>query len=87
MPSPRIRVDLRVPMRDGVELSTDVYMPLDGGPFPALLVRTIYNNQDAHLTEWARRFLEHGYAVVLQDCRGRHDSDGAWEPYVNTLVR
>ena len=69
-------------MRDGVELSTDVYQPPEGGPFPALLLRTIYNNQDAHFIEWARRFLEHGYAVVMQDCRGRHDSDGVWEPYV-----
>ena len=34
--------DLKCPMRDGTELSTDVYMPAEGGPFPTLLTRTPY---------------------------------------------
>ena len=33
----------RVTMRDGVELAADVYMPVDGGPFPALVLRTPYD--------------------------------------------
>ena len=33
----------RVPMRDGVELAADVYMPAEGGPFPALVLRTPYD--------------------------------------------
>src|SRR5262249_34841743 len=32
--------------------------------------------------EWGERFARGGYAGVIQDCRGRHDSDGVWEPYV-----
>ena len=79
----RIRIDVRVAMRDGVELSTDVYMPQDGGPFPALLLRTIYDNQGDRGFAFVPRFVEAGYAVVMQDCRGRFDSDGAWEPYVH----
>jgi len=69
-------------MRDGTKLSTDVYMPNEGGPFPVLFLRTIYNNQ-VNGIEWVPRFVEAGYAVVLQDCRGRHDSEGEWEPYIH----
>jgi hypothetical protein len=34
---------------------------------------------------WTRKFIERGYAVVVQDCRGRGDSGGEWEPYVCEL--
>ena len=70
-------------MRDGVLLSCDIYRPTVGTPFPTLLIRTIYDKQQDRYVAWARRFVERGYAVVMQDCRGRHDSDGLWEPYVN----
>ena len=79
----RIQIDVKVPMRDGVLLSADIYRPQADGPFPSLLVRTIYDNQWDRYLAWAVRFVERGYAVVLQDCRGRHDSDGAWEPYIH----
>ena len=78
-----VRLDVKVPMRDGVRLSTDIYTPTSGGPFPTLLLRTIYDNQRDRGFQWVGRFVESGYAVVMQDCRGRHDSDGAWEPYVH----
>lgn len=70
-------------MRDGVSLSCDIYRPTVGAPFPTLLVRTIYDKQQDRYVGWTRRFVERGYAVVMQDCRGRHDSDGLWEPYLN----
>lgn len=78
-----LRINVPVPMRDGVNLSTDIYLPKSEGPFPTLLVRTIYDNQTPHLIEAAERFVASGYAVVMQDCRGRFDSDGEWQPYVN----
>jgi putative CocE/NonD family hydrolase len=78
----RLQLDVKVPMRDGVLLSADIYRPPQGDAFPVLLLRTIYDNQQARYVEWARRFVEAGYAVVMQDCRGRFDSDCAWEPYV-----
>ena len=78
-----IQIDIKVPMRDGVNLSTDIYRPVGPGPFPTLLVRTIYDNQEPSNMEWTGRFVESGYAVVIQDCRGRFDSDGAWEPYIH----
>ena len=78
-----IRIDVRIPMRDGVLLSTDIYLPKSGGPFPRLLLRTHFDNQSSNLIEDAQRFVERGYAVVMQDCRGRHDSYGEYVPYVN----
>lgn len=70
-------------MRDGINLSADVWLPPEGdGPWPVLLLRTIYDNQEARYISWARGFNDAGYAVVLQDCRGRGDSDGEWVPYV-----
>ena len=79
----RIQLDVKVRMRDGVELSAGVYRPLGPGPFPTLLIRTIYNNKQDRYVDWTRQFVESGYAVVMQDCRGRYDSDGPWEPYVH----
>ena len=81
----RLLIDRAVPMRDGVRLSADIYLPSTGGPFPALLLRTIYDNQEPRYIRWTRRFVDAGYAVVLQDCRGRHDSEGQWDPYICEL--
>ena len=78
-----VNIDVKVRMRDGVSLSTDIYRPPGQGPFPVLLLRTIYDNQEPVYIEWTRRFVEAGYAVVMQDCRGRFDSEGPWEPYVH----
>lgn len=74
-------------MRDGVALSADVYLPnpmrSDGGErYPTLLLRTIYHAKDPRYVGWTMGFVQAGYAVVLQDSRGRHDSDGSWDPYV-----
>lgn len=73
--------DLKVPLRDGIRLSADLYRPVSGERFPTLLCRTIYDNQQERYVSWAHRFARNGYAVVIQDCRGRYDSDGVWEPY------
>lgn len=68
--------DVAVPMRDGTRLSADVYLPADDDPRPAILVRTPYDNSAEPYVRMARRFASGGYAVVVQDCRGRGDSDG-----------
>lgn len=74
----RINRDVLVPMRDGVRLAADVYLPAASGKYPALLARTPYN-KDAGAAE-ARRFAAAGYAVVVQDVRGRYKSEGKWVP-------
>jgi len=77
----RTRFDVKVPMRDGVELSADLYLPSGDGPFPGVLMRTPYDNNGPPLIEKARRLAAGGYAVVVQDCRGRFDSGGAYYPF------
>ncbi len=74
----------KCPVRDGVELSSDVYMPAEGGPFPAILLRTPYDNySESRMVPEAIHFAKCGYAVVFQDVRGRYDSRGEWYPFVN----
>jgi hypothetical protein len=81
-------INIPIPMRDGVKLSADIWFPPTSegdGPWPALLLRTIYDNQETRYIEWARQFTARGYVVVMQDCRGRGDSGGEWTPYVCEL--
>lgn len=75
--------DLRVPMADGVTLSTDVVLPGTAGSWPAILIRTPYSKVNDRILEWADFFADHGYALVAQDVRGRGDSGGDWEPWIN----
>jgi len=70
-------------MRDGIKLSADVYRPDAPGRFPCLLMRTYWDNANAGKVRQAMFFAERGYAVALVDVRGRFDSGGDWEPYVN----
>jgi uncharacterized protein len=82
--SVRIDQDVPVEMRDGTVLLADVYRPQGEGRFPALLQRTPYNKQLgalAFLMTDTYRVLRRGYAVVIQDCRGRYASDGDFTPF------
>ncbi len=75
----RIMRNVRVPMRDGVELATNVYLPREGTKFPVVLVRMAYNR--AHIT--GGELIERGLAVVSQDTRGRYASDGKFYPFIH----
>ena len=79
----RFMWDTRVPMRDGVKLSTDIYLPAAKEAYPVILARTPYDNIAPRMVEAAQFFSARGYAVVLQDARGRFDSEGHFEPRVN----
>lgn len=72
-----------VPMPDGVRLATDVYLPEGAeGPLPAILMRLPYGKtRFGEVRKWMRTFVPEGYAVVVQDMRGRYDSEGVWAPY------
>jgi putative CocE/NonD family hydrolase len=81
----KIEFDERVRMRDGVELSADIYRPASIGPFLVILTRTPYNKgteRRNHLTI-GRYFASHGYIYVAMDVRGRGDSDGVFVPHRN----
>jgi uncharacterized protein len=78
--------DVKVPMRDGVRLSADVYLPDGPGPFPTVLMRTPYDNNTEPMIQKGRRLANNGYACVSQDCRGRYDSEGSYYPFVQEGV-
>lgn len=95
-----VRHSLVVPMRDGVRLATDLYLPGNLGPhepgtLPVLLERTPYGKNEEtrrersaanplpmRRGEVAARFAREGYAVVVQDCRGRFGSEGQFTKYL-----
>lgn len=68
--------DVRVPMRDGVTLSADIWRPAGPGRYPAIVMRTPYLRVRASVPKLARFYASRGYAFVIQDTRGRGDSDG-----------
>ena len=93
---------VRVPMRDGVHLATDVYLPARGerrvpGAWPVILERTPYGrnlpsrsersvaepDEAKTRAEVAAMFVERGYVVVYQDVRGRYDSEGEYQKYLD----
>ncbi|NIO29774.1 MAG: CocE/NonD family hydrolase [Candidatus Latescibacteria bacterium] len=81
--SVKIDFNQRVKMRDGVELSADVYRPDAEGRFPVILSRTPYNKNGWRPLSFGKHFASHGYVYVEMDVRGRGDSDGTFVPYRN----
>ncbi|HTZ31371.1 MAG TPA: CocE/NonD family hydrolase [Methylomirabilota bacterium] len=81
--TPRL-TNVAVAMRDGVVLRADVWLPKADGKFPTLVYRTPYGKQNAP-KEWTTfdAAVKHGYAVVIEDVRGRYASEGAFQPYQN----
>lgn len=72
--------DVKVPMRDGIRLSADIFLPKGPGPFPAIFNMTPYGtdpNQD-QLRNAIAPYVESGYVYVAVDVRGRYDSEGEW---------
>ncbi len=72
---------VKIPMRDGVNLVADVARPDTEGKFPTVLVRTPYGRSGSMLQgDW---YAKRGYVFVVQDVRGRFDSEGEFDPFVN----
>jgi X-Pro dipeptidyl-peptidase len=78
----------RVPMRDGVELSVDIWRPVGTAKVPVILTLTPYHSlykaldrvetdlNDANL--FTLSFVRKGYAVARADVRGTYNSGGCW---------
>ncbi|MDP7364903.1 MAG: CocE/NonD family hydrolase [Candidatus Latescibacteria bacterium] len=79
-------VDTKVPMRDGVQLSADLFLPRGAGPRPTVLMRTPYSNSLEATIEKGQRLADGGYNCVIMDCRGRWDSEGEYVPFLNEGV-
>jgi putative CocE/NonD family hydrolase len=75
--------NVQVKMRDGVFLSTDIYLPAAPAKFPTILSRTPYSNNGAGSVEQCKWYAERGYAVVTQDVRGKYDSGGQYTLFRN----
>ncbi|MFN0196319.1 MAG: CocE/NonD family hydrolase, partial [Planctomycetaceae bacterium] len=69
----------KAPMRDGVELTIDIFRPKADGKYPAILLQTPYNKNGAAAR--AKKFAAHGFVVVNSDSRGRFESGGEWDPF------
>ena len=69
-----------VPMRDGVKLATNVFLPEGEGPWPVILTRTPYSKDGTFAIRW-RQYNKAGYAFVIQDCRGTFRSEGTYRPF------
>ncbi len=67
-----------VPMRDGVHLATDVYLPEGDGPFPVILYRTPY---DKKTDPGPLSYRQYNVAIVAQDFRGCYASEGVYDAW------
>jgi putative CocE/NonD family hydrolase len=78
-----VQRDVAVPMRDGVVTRADVWRPADAGPCPAILLRTPYDKSwIEHQSPIAAGLAaDRGYALVIQDVRGRFASAGIFAPF------
>ncbi len=81
----RLERGLHCTMPDGVVLVSDHYYPPAPGPHPTLLMRQPYGRDIASTVVYAHPvwFAAHGYNVVIQDVRGRGDSEGEFYPFRN----
>jgi predicted acyl esterase len=78
-----------IPMRDGVKLDANIYLPRGKGPFPVVLYRSPYPTDiffkpgALPMNEFNATLLENGYAIVHQNERGRYWSGGEYEYLAN----
>ncbi|MGC9329449.1 MAG: CocE/NonD family hydrolase, partial [Candidatus Hinthialibacter sp.] len=72
--------NVMIPMRDGVKLAANLFIPNEEKAFPVILMRTPYGKSDENFG-LGKEYASYGYAVVVQDCRGKGDSEGVWDPF------
>jgi len=77
----RVAANVMCPGADGTRLATDVFRPDCEEGVPAVLLRTPYG-RGAHADE-GLGWVSNGFAFIVQDTRGRGDSDGTFEPYAH----
>jgi putative CocE/NonD family hydrolase len=83
----RISIDknVKIRMRDGVNLFSDIYKPDAAGKYPVILYRMPYGKGEyyCHMPMYGRYWARKGFVCVVQDVRGKWASEGKWEPFVN----
>ena len=83
-PQPR-SLEFFIPMRDGVKLAANVYLPDGPGPWPVVLTRTPYLKDGRMYATGAARWTGAGYAFVVQDVRGKGHSEGFYDAFANDI--
>jgi len=78
----QVQADVKIPMRDGIRLSANIFRPKADGRFPTILSRTPYGKGETKNGQ-ARFFAARGYVFISQDCRGKGASEGEWVPFMN----
>ncbi len=74
------------PMRDGVQLATNIILPAGAGPWPVVLSRTPYGkDRGGDPARAEAEYTAAGYARVVQDCRGRFKSQGRYRAFLDDL--
>ncbi|MDP6555308.1 MAG: CocE/NonD family hydrolase [Pirellulaceae bacterium] len=72
--------NVMIPMSDGTKLAANIFKPKSDGPFPTILSRTPYGKGGEKHGQ-GRFYASQGYVMVIQDCRGRGESKGLWDPF------
>jgi len=81
--SMHIQYNAAIPMSDGTVLSAAICRPDNSGTFPTMLIRTCYTKWSRPLRERAAAWVAAGYVFIIQDVRGRGDSDGRFYPLIH----
>jgi uncharacterized protein len=76
-----VEYNVAVKMRDGAILRADIYKPKTDERLPVLLTRTPYDKSKTWITPFAHLAAARGYVVIMQDVRGRYESEGEWYPF------
>ncbi len=77
------RREVGIPMRDGVELAADLYLPIGAPSGPTIVEVTPYGKESIFCVDDAELYQQHGYSFVLVDVRGRGKSEGEWTAFFN----
>ena len=77
----RIQQSVAIPLRDHTVLRADVYLPDADARVPAIVIRTPYGRDGHRDRAIVRLATARGFAVVVQDVRGRYGSEGVFDPY------
>ncbi len=83
-----VEKNIPIPLRDGVVTYADIFRPAEGDPVPGIITRTPYDKEvfaaaALPIMPSALKLAERGYAVAVQDVRGRFSSEGEFNPFVN----
>jgi putative CocE/NonD family hydrolase len=80
-----VEKDVPIPMRDGVKLCANIHKPKAEGKFPVILTRLPYGKDEYYcfMPAIGKHWAKKGYICVVQDARGKWNSEGEWDPLVN----